>query len=126
MSAVLITGATGLLGTEITSSLLRECDETIYVLVRAENKEAAIHRMKACRYPLKDLYNAIGTRILPAAGDVTEENLGISEELREIMQEEVSTVIHAAAQVSLQGGFTKKHDPRPFYEDLMKTIESLK
>ncbi len=27
---------------------------------------------------------------------------------------------------SLQGGFTKKHDPRPFYEDLMKTIESLK
>ena len=64
--------------------------------------------MKACRYPLKDLYNAIGTRILPAAGDVTEENFGISEELREIMQEEVSTVIHAAAQVSLQGGFTKK------------------
>ena len=36
MSAVLITGATGLLGTEITSSLLRERDETIYVLVRAE------------------------------------------------------------------------------------------
>ncbi len=102
MSAVLITGATGLLGTEITSSLLKERDETIYVLVRAENNEAAIHRLKACWYPLKDLYNAIGTRILPAAGDVTEENLGISEELREILQEEVSTVIHAAAQVSLQ------------------------
>lgn len=37
---VLLTGATGFLGTEITAELLRTTDATVYVLVRAADTAA--------------------------------------------------------------------------------------
>ena len=51
--AVFVTGATGFLGTEVVSSLLRSTDEIIYVLVRAEDEEAATHRLKSFWYEKK-------------------------------------------------------------------------
>ena len=76
--AVFVTGATGFLGTEVVSSLLRSTDEIIYVLVRAEDEEAATHRLKSFWYEKKDLYSRIGSRIHPLAGDFTQPNLGLS------------------------------------------------
>lgn len=76
--AVFVTGATGFLGTEVVSSLLRSTDEIIYVLVRAEDEEAATHRLKSFWYEKKDLYSRIGSRIHPLAGDFTQLDLGLS------------------------------------------------
>lgn len=73
-----VTGATGFLGTEVVSSLLRSTDEIIYVLVRAEDEEAATHRLKSFWYEKKDLYSRIGSRIHPLAGDFTQPDLGLS------------------------------------------------
>ena len=43
---VFVSGATGFLGTEVVSRLLTETDAEIYVLVRAENEEAARARLR--------------------------------------------------------------------------------
>ena len=42
---IFVSGATGFLGTEVVSRLLAETEADIYVLVRAENEEAAAHRL---------------------------------------------------------------------------------
>ena len=69
--AVFLTGATGFLGTEVAAKLIRSTEEKIFVLVRAENTEAAAHRLKAFWYDMPELYSTIGVRILPLTGDFT-------------------------------------------------------
>ncbi len=77
--AVFITGGTGFLGTEIAEKLIQTTDKNIYVLVRAENEEAAIHRLKAAWYHAKELYSSIGKRVFPVTGDFTVKGLGLEE-----------------------------------------------
>lgn len=54
--AILLTGATGFLGTELVSCLVKEHTEKIYVLVRGENSEEVTGRLKAAWYPFPDIY----------------------------------------------------------------------
>ena len=98
---VLLTGATGFLGTELALRLAVCPDvEKIYVLVRASDPEEAAHRLKAAWYHEQALYEAVGDRIVPAIGDFTEPGLGLDETLCREIKDTVSLVIHAGAQVS--------------------------
>lgn len=45
--AILLTGGTGFLGTEIAAKLIRQTEQTIYVLVRAGDEAHAELRLKA-------------------------------------------------------------------------------
>lgn len=101
-NTVLITGGTGLLGTEITAELLRTGYEKIYVFVRAEDNASALHRLKEAWYPFKELYQAIGTVVKPVTGDLCAEGLGLREEDRDLLCENVEMVIHTAAETGLQ------------------------
>ena len=48
-NAVLVTGGTGFLGTELAGWLVRSVSSRIYALVRAESEEAALHRLRALK-----------------------------------------------------------------------------
>ncbi len=102
--AILITGGTGFLGTEIISDLVRETNETIYVLIRAEDEEMALHKMKAAWYHLPLLCEKIGEQLIPVIGDFTKKRLGLCAKDRNRLRDEVSYVIHAGAQIGFQTG----------------------
>ena len=102
--AILLTGGTGFLGTEIASRLIGTADGPVYVLVRAENAEAAAHRLRTAWFHDKLLLSMIGTRIIPVTGDFTVPGLALDEEMRKRLADEVSLVFHAGAQISFQKG----------------------
>ena len=78
--AILLSGGTGFLGTEIAVRLAEQTARTVYVTVRAADYEAALHRLKAVWYPFDRLYREAGTRFIPVPADLTQKNLGIDDE----------------------------------------------
>src|ERR671915_1764913 len=83
MGAVLLTGATGFVGKEILDRLLSR-GRRVYALVRAENDDAAAHRLSR------------HANLTPVAGDIEEPGRGLTPDLTE----DITRVIHCAASVS--------------------------
>ncbi len=88
MGAVLLTGATGFVGTELLDRLLERGDRPVHALVRAPDDRAAAERLPA------------HARLHVLAGDIERPGLGLSETARARLAEEVTTVVHCAASVS--------------------------
>jgi thioester reductase-like protein len=88
MGAVLLTGATGFVGTELLDRLLERGDRPVHALVRAPDDRAAAERLPA------------HSRLHVLAGDIERPGLGLSETARARLAEEVTTVVHCAASVS--------------------------
>ena len=68
---VFVTGATGLVGTEVVAQLLSTTNSKIYVLVRAASEEEAEGRLRALWWDDATLVNAIGKRVHAITGDIT-------------------------------------------------------
>ncbi len=99
---IFVSGATGFLGTEVVGRLLAETEADIYVLVRAENEEAAVHRLRNAWYHEQRLYREIGRRVFPAAGDFTVPQLGLSEKIQQELKAHVTHVFHCGAEIGFQ------------------------
>lgn len=93
-STFFITGATGLLGTEVVARLLETTDSRLYVLVRAHSQEEADHRLRALWWDLTPLADAVGKRVLPVLGDITQPLTSVPHD--------VTHVIHCAADTGVQ------------------------
>ena len=91
---VLVTGATGLLGTEVVAQLLETTNSKILVLVRAQSEEEAVGRLRALWWGDDTLTNAIGKRVQPITGDIIMP--------LETPHLEITHVIHCAAETGLQ------------------------
>lgn len=100
-NVVFLTGATGFLGTEIAAELLRSTDARIYALVRADDPAAASLRLKAAWWEIPELVHAIGDRIKPVCGDITQPGLGLNITDSSLLAD-VSHVVHAAAETGIQ------------------------
>jgi len=100
-SVVLLTGATGFLGTQIARWLLTNTGVSIVALVRAEDREAAALRLSRAWWDWPDLAQAVGGRVRVVHGDVSEVRLGLDEVEYEELARTVTHVIHAAADVRL-------------------------
>ncbi len=99
---ILITGATGHLGTEIVLQLLNMCEGKVFVLVRANSHVQATNRLRALWWEEKMLCDAVGTRVLPVPGDITREGLGIClEDVALLRSTGVSGVVHCAAETRI-------------------------
>ena len=96
--AVLVTGATGFLGTQIIRELVAATDRPIVALVRAPDRQAAEHRLRRAWWDWPDLSALIGTRVEPLPGDVTLPGLGIADE--EPLSR-VTHIVHAAADLRI-------------------------
>ena len=98
---VLLTGATGFLGSHILDELMRSETGKIYCLVRSISPDDRRGRwQEKLNYYFGDRYKSeIGKRIIPVIGDITYGYL--SKEL----PDDVHTVIHTAATVKHYGSY---------------------
>ena len=98
---ILITGVTGFLGVHILDEFLKNEKGKAYCLVRGESLEQSKERLKdMLRYYFKNEYeHYLDTRIITLQGDITDDNLGITECIS------VDTVFHCAASVKHYGSY---------------------
>ena len=75
---VLITGATGFLGSLIAEKIVNCTDLQVVALIRAKTDSEAIGRLERKWWDRPALMNEIGCRIHVLRGDITQENLGLS------------------------------------------------
>jgi amino acid adenylation domain-containing protein/thioester reductase-like protein len=109
LGRVLLTGATGFLGSHILSELLENTDAVVYCIVRAKNLIYAQERfIKLLRYYFGNKYgDLIGKRIRILNGDITSDGFGLSEDEFGEIAEGIDTVINSAALVKYFGDYSE-------------------
>lgn len=98
---VLITGATGFLGTQITQRLLKETPYKLMVLVRGDDNEKALRHLKRAWWEFPELIQAINRRIELIVGDIRQKQLGLKKEDYHKLAQSVTHIIHTAADLRL-------------------------
>ncbi len=97
---ILLTGATGFLGARLIRAFFSDYPHdglTVYCLVRAENEEAALERVRENLRHYK-CWNENMTRYLrPVCGDISRPHLGLSDEVWAELSEQVEVIYHNAA-----------------------------
>lgn len=104
---ILLTGCTGFLGIHILEALLKE-NCKIYCLVRSSNLESAKKRILSMfNFYFKNVYttNFLFDKIEILVGDIKYKNLGLTEELLEVLGNKINHVIHSAALVKHLGRY---------------------
>lgn len=98
---ILLIGGTGYLGAHIISSFLKNESGTLYCLIRQKNNESPLYRTNRRLefYFGKEFLKEYSSRIHVIKGDITSENLGLSEEDYTDILNNVDTVINAGAIV---------------------------
>jgi thioester reductase-like protein len=98
---VLLTGTTGFVGMELLARYLERSERRVVTLVRADDDRAAQARMDAV---LANLFGARAAlhrdRVSAHAADLTAPGLGLASELRGVLAERVTTIVHSAAAVA--------------------------
>ncbi|XP_030972093.1 fatty acyl-CoA reductase 2-like [Quercus lobata] len=110
----LITGATGFLAKAFIEKMLRTVPDVgrIFLLIKAKNKEAAIHRLKTeileselfkCLEQMhgKSFKAFMMRKLVPVAGNVCESNLGMDPYTANEIAKEVDVIINSAANTTL-------------------------
>lgn len=106
-TTIFLTGATGFMGKCLLEKLLRSCSdiEKIYILVRDKKGKDAVTRVEELFQDvvfskLKEKSDKFHSKVIPIAGDVSSQGLGISLYDRQLLQREVDVVFHVAATVN--------------------------
>jgi thioester reductase-like protein len=97
---ILLTGATGFLGSFLLSELLRHTRTDVYCLVRAPDAEEGGERLREAleAYELWD--EELSSRIFAVVGDLSEPLLGLGSERFDELAAEVDAVYHSGALVN--------------------------
>ncbi len=99
---VLMTGATGFLGSRLLHELLQKTDARFHCLIRANSEQAAMTRLRNAIAAHGKTFSANDeSRIHPVLGDLTKTSLGLSAEVWNKLTSEVDTVFHSAATVNM-------------------------
>jgi thioester reductase-like protein len=103
-SHVLLTGGTGFIGPFLMKSLLEQTRAKIHVLVRASEEKqgrqrlrAAMESMGPCEPELMEMFEA---RVIPVCGDLGQPNLGLTQDVWDLLASEIDTVFHNGATVN--------------------------
>src|SRR4051812_38646989 len=98
--SVLLTGATGFVGTEILARYLERTDEQLYVAVRARDEAEAGERVGETMRRFFGDRDAYRDRVFAVRADIERPGLGRSPSELESLAERVTDIVHAAASVS--------------------------
>jgi thioester reductase-like protein len=103
---ILLTGATGFLGSHMLLDLLRHSDAHVHCLVRAADEEAAVARLgealKSYELPWS---SEVRRRVTVLPGDIRRPHLGLSDELWTTLTHELDSVVGVAAAVDFLRGY---------------------
>ncbi|XP_031128582.1 fatty acyl-CoA reductase 2 [Ipomoea triloba] len=115
----LITGGTGFLGKVLIEKILRTVPDVhkIYILIKADNKEVAMDRLKKeiiSAELFKFLKQTYGksylvfmlSKLVPVVGNVCESGLGIDDHTAEVIAKEVDIIVNSAANTT----FDERYD----------------
>ncbi|MDT3762586.1 type I polyketide synthase [Priestia filamentosa] len=104
---ILLTGGTGYLGIYLLRDLLLYTEAAVHVIVRANNLNKAIKRIKekVTSYFGLSLYEKYEKRIIVHVGNLTEVKLGLSEVSYSNLAGKIQSIIHAAGDVSHFGNY---------------------
>ncbi|MEM8844628.1 MAG: thioester reductase domain-containing protein [Pseudomonadota bacterium] len=96
---ILLTGATGFIGSFLLSELIQQTSATIHCLVRADNKQHAIDRVvnSLANYDIWD--ESINERIKVYCGDLSKQHLGLNQQQWDHLCSRVDIVFHNGATV---------------------------
>ncbi|HEY6710788.1 MAG TPA: thioester reductase domain-containing protein [Rubrobacter sp.] len=97
---LLLSGATGFLGSFVLSELLRHTQTDVYCLVRASNAEEGGEKLRKVleAYALWD--EELASRIVPVVGDLSEPLLGLGPKRFEELAGKIDAVYHSGASVN--------------------------
>ncbi|KAK3603214.1 hypothetical protein CHS0354_036144 [Potamilus streckersoni] len=103
---IFITGGTGFIGKVLIEKLLRSCPNLnkIYLLVRPKKSQNIVSRIEELtKCPLFDKVRQddpdFNKKLIPVNGDMMSPALGISEEDKQLLQNEIHIVFHSAATI---------------------------
>jgi long-chain acyl-CoA synthetase len=98
---VLLTGATGFLGSQVARQLVQDTDCTLLALVRGDGTEMARQRLARVWSDWPELAGAIGGRVQVLRGDVSLPQLGLDGSTYEMLARQVTHIVHSAADLRL-------------------------
>ncbi|CAG9576981.1 unnamed protein product [Danaus chrysippus] len=107
-AVLFITGGSGFVGKQLVEKILRTCNvKKIYLLLRPKKGNSAIQRLNQI---LEDpVYESLrsqqpdfASKLIPVEGNVIDLNLGIDEESRQKIIEEVNIIFHGAATINFE------------------------
>ncbi|MFB7716083.1 thioester reductase domain-containing protein [Nocardia sp. NPDC056100] len=103
---VLLTGATGFLGSHVLLDLLRHSQAHVVCVVRADDDQAAARRLEDAvrRYALPWSREVL-RRVIPLAADLRLPRLGLTDERWEALAAEVDSVVNVGAAVDFLRGY---------------------
>lgn len=98
---ILLTGATGYLGSHILYELLKNTDAKVYCLLRKSDNNSLLEKLLDTMlvYFDKEITSIINSRVVTIEGDLEKDKLGLSLEDEGFIKENIDTIIHAAADV---------------------------
>ena len=98
--AILLTGATGFLGSFLLYELLQQTQADIYCLVRSETIESGKKKIQSSleSYLLWD--ESFSQRIIPVLGDLSQPRLGLSEKQFHLFASQLDVIYHNGALVN--------------------------
>ncbi|MEW5858056.1 MAG: thioester reductase domain-containing protein, partial [Cyanobacteriota bacterium] len=99
-SCILLTGATGFLGTFLLYELLQQTQADIYCLVRSANAEEAKQRIQNSLESYSLWEESLNSRIIPVVGDLSQPLLGLSDEQFRAMASQIDVIYHNGALVN--------------------------
>lgn len=106
---ILLTGATGVLGSRLLQEVLTATEANVYCLVRAQDHDAGLLRIKQVlsAYGPQNALASELWRVIPVLGDVSRRQLALSAETYEELKGSLDLVLHCAANVSLVAPYAK-------------------
>ncbi len=97
---ILLTGATGFLGTFLLHELLLQTKADIYCLVRASNVEEGQKRLQNSLQAASVWNQSQRSRLIPVLGDLSQPLLGLSQVQFQMLTEKLDVIYHNGALVN--------------------------
>ncbi len=110
-SCVLLTGATGFLGSFILREVLDRTGADVYCLVRATNAEEAMGRIQSSLETYGLWSEPIRKRIVPIPGDLSEPLLGLTSHRFDELAKVIEVIYHNGARVNMMESYHQLRGP---------------
>ena len=101
--AIFVTGSTGYLGSYLVAGLLRNYQDSLNLLVRANTEQEAHERLwqsLQLHFDFPEFFDHVNSRVRVFRGDLTSERFGLSDADYGVLVETTNSIIHCAASLN--------------------------